>query len=532
MTRVNRSRSHADGSLDLAFQPTADASAARFRADRVTLTLDESTFKDYWVPFPAFNKLVLGSGSDQEGDTGHTYILIFSNRDLALPTPYVIVDGSDLKAGDASGETSFFGDAAIINTTGVTVADFHITTGGSNDSVSSGIGSDTIRTGEGDDFVSIGSGTDTLYTGAGNDYIESTSGDFSAADRVYAGGGIDEISFYSQDVADADFANTRSVEWIGLTAGGDLELGAEAQRVGISKLFVDTTEHAITVTKDFTRTLDIGNSNFFGLVSLDASQSSATILWHAEYNFATTAPTLIGGTGSEDTVFITSGFVFDGAPRYGGDLTNMTGFEHVQVLTGTGDAPAYLILDTKAGEMNAAFLDVDAHTLSYADPLRMNAREATADIHVVAGVGDDRMILGAGDDRIEGGMGADLLAGRGGNDTFVYSTVADSAGEAIDTFKGFRSGHDVIDVTGLGDAAVQDQEIAFFGNQESGRGADRAFAETAGDGVLDAVFRSDTHTLWFDTDDNGRLDDSDLHMVLTGTNTLAGADVLAGEVVI
>ena len=57
-------------------------------------------------------------------------------------------------------------------------------------------------------------------------------------------------------------------------------------------------------------------------------------------------------------------------------------------------------------------------------------------------------------------------------------------------------------------------------------------AKSAGDGVLDALYRTDTHALWFDLNDDGRLDASDLQIGLGTTAELKGADVLAGHVVI
>lgn len=528
--RAIRTVSHDSGSLDLAYRPRVDAAAARFHFERVVLALDESVYKNPWDPFPAFNQLILGTGADEDGNSGNTYIIQITNRDLALPTPYIIVDGSALQGADFSGDAPFFGDAAIITTTHVTTANAHITTGGGNDSVSSGIGSDLIHTGAGDDFASIGSGTDTLYTGAGNDYIESTYGDFTAADRIYAGGGVDEISFYAQDIADADLVQVRSVELIGLSANGDMELDTEAQRVGIYEMFVDDSDHAITVGAGFTRTLTINMyGNFQNLVTIDASRSSATLIVNAGYAPADLVRDFHGGTGSEDTLVVSSGF--SDLPVYGADLTKITGFEHI-VVDGGYDVGGRVTLATQAGDIDAAFQTIDAHTLSIGSPLTLRAGAASAELHVTGSIGDDRLTTGSGDDRIEGGGGADLLAGRGGDDTFVFSAVTDSSGESIDTVKGFRSGHDVVDVTGLSDAGLQGHEIAFFGNQESGRGADRAFAGTAGDGVLDAVFRSDTHTLWFDTDDDGQLTDTDLHLVLTGATALTGADVLAGQMVI
>src|ERR1044072_1766381 len=121
---------------------------------------------------------------------------------------------------------------------------------------------------------------------------------------------------------------------------------------------------------------------------------------------------------------------------------------------------------------------------------------------------------GAG--RARAGGGAGRLAGGRGGDLFAYSALADSSGSDIDTIPDFRSGQDRIDVRGLGAdlASLHGEAISFFGNQDGGAGDNNAFAATGDNGVLDAVFRTDTHPLWFDTNDNGALDADDLHVGL------------------
>lgn len=529
MIKPNRRTGTDSASPDLTYRPPAQTDAAAFRFERVTLTLDQDFRKESWELLPmSANKLVLGTGKDEVGGTGHTYTITFNNGDLALPTPYLIVDGSALQGSNFVADPSFFGDSASIDLTRVTTANAHVITGGGLDAVYSGTGSDWIRTGAGDDYVSIGSGADSVSTGAQSDYIESRDADFTAADRIDGGAGVDEISFFAQDVHDADLAKVRSVELIRLSENGDLELDANAQRAGVRVLFIDDSAHAITVGAGFERAVRI---NMYGnqenQVTIDASQSGAKLVVHAEYSLATLVRDFHGGTGAKDTLWVSGGF--SGLPAYGADLTNVTGFEKI-VVDGGGDAGAVVRLDTSSDEISAAFQSVDSRSVPALAPLTLKADQATVALHVFASAGDDHIRTGSGDDRIEGGLGGDTLAAKGGHDVFAYSHVADSAFGGIDLLTDFRSGRDTIDVTGLGadDPALKRQTISFFGNV----GDDTGFAATAGDGVLDAVYHTDTQTLWFDTDDSGTLDAGDLHIVLALPSSLQAADVLAGQMVI
>ncbi|MBB1250494.1 calcium-binding protein [Rhizobium sp. G21] len=66
------------------------------------------------------------------------------------------------------------------------------------------------------------------------------------------------------------------------------------------------------------------------------------------------------------------------------------------------------------------------------------------------GAGADRLDGNAGKDSLNGGKGADTLAGGAGADDFVFKSLADSRGSAVDTITDFSgSGGDRIDLYSL-----------------------------------------------------------------------------------
>lgn len=88
--------------------------------------------------------------------------------------------------------------------------------------------------------------------------------------------------------------------------------------------------------------------------------------------------------------------------------------------------------------------------------------------------GNDRLYGGAGDDVLLGGKGADLLLGGAGRDDidggvdrmvdlFVFQSAADSAaGSARDIIRGFKSGTDMIDLSGIDVRLDRDGDQEFF----------------------------------------------------------------------
>jgi Ca2+-binding RTX toxin-like protein len=521
-------KSYRDNPTDLSF--LADAVAAA-RARPVVLRFDESVAFERYQLFGTADRIVLGTGHDEAVPVDHIYFFELNNGEFSFNTPQLVIDAREL-SGVFAPEQNLFGEIVYVGTQTVTAYSVKFLGGGSSDRFASGIGSDTLHLAGGDDYASIGTGDDTVFGGAGDDYVDSTAGGFNARDTFHGGAGLDQLTFYNQNLADADFANIRSVEVLGPSGPSNVELDRLAQRAGIQTLFVDSYNvHEITVGAGFTGPLTINHLGAVGpVMMLDASESSATITLYAGYDSTAGSPTYAGGTGGADTIYISNGFIYPGSPPHGGNLSNVTGFEHVVVEDLGGDSGAYLMLDTAEAEIAAAFQSIDASGLGATKPFELFAGKASADLHVTAGAGADMLRGGTGDDWLDGGAGADLMNGRGGRDVFLYDAVSDSSGDAVDEIRAF-SRADTIDVTGLTDPALAGQAIAFFGNQASGGGADGAFADTAGNGMLDAVFRTDTQLLWFDTDDNGLLEAGDLHMMLTGVTGLRGADVLAGEVI-
>lgn len=497
------------------------------QAELETLVLDQSTEYKWTDNFGPVDNVILGSAHDDADKTGHTYVIELNDRDFRFVADYMTIDGSDLRAG---GDGTTFDEYAVISTEHVTRYDALITTGGGSDAVRSGIGSDTIDTGSGMDYVSIGSGNDQASMGEGDDWIDSLASDFNKKDTIDGGAGNDEISLYYQYISDVSFKHVSSIEALGLSSGASIELDGYAYRAGVQTLYVDDSVHRMTVGADFKGEVVfnmMGDSS--GQGRIDATASKATVIVHSEYISDTTRPVFLGGMGKHDTIYLSSGF--EGGWNLGGDLSATRHFEHVVINTDAGGGGAFVTLATKAGTIESKFQTLDGSALTASDALDLDASKSTASIHVTGGGAADTLVLGSGADRIEAGAGGDVLTGGGGKDVFVYSALSDSDGSDIDTVTDFHSGQDRIDVRGLG-GELSGEVIDFFGNQDGGAGDNDAFAATAGNGKLDAVFRTDTHTLWFDTNDDGVLNDSDLHLVLEDVSGLKAGDVFSGHLVV
>jgi len=81
------------------------------------------------------------------------------------------------------------------------------------------------------------------------------------------------------------------------------------------------------------------------------------------------------------------------------------------------------------------------------------------------GKGNDTLYGLDGNDYLAGGSGADILSGGRGADRFVFKSVSESRGSAIDTISAFVLGSDHIDLSGI-DASTRasgDQAFTFIG---------------------------------------------------------------------
>ncbi|ULQ45279.1 Ig-like domain-containing protein [Flagellatimonas centrodinii] len=155
---------------------------------------------------------------------------------------------------------------------------------------------------------------------------------------------------------------------------------------------------------------------------------------------------------------------------------------------------------------------------------------------ITGGVDVDVIDGGTGNDQIFAGRGnnagaGDTLTGGAGADTFYYVERADSSTSLSgrDTITDFQTGSDVIDFRYVTEAVAQYGAGALI--NFSGNAADFATAQgaiTSGDNVLDVVYQQDNNVLWVDLNDDGVLNGNDLQIILSGVNTLTGADVLSG----
>jgi Ca2+-binding RTX toxin-like protein len=136
----------------------------------------------------------------------------FASITVTAPTGAIVGDNSDDSIATGIGSDTVFagdgnntvstgsGDDAIYagngddNLNSGSGDDIVYVSGGDN-TVLSGSGNDTVTTGNGDDIIESGSGHDVISSGAGNDDINSGSGD----DIIYAGAGNDVISAGSGD---------------------------------------------------------------------------------------------------------------------------------------------------------------------------------------------------------------------------------------------------------------------------------------------------------------------------------------------
>lgn len=134
------------------------------------------------------------------------------------------------------------------------------------------------------------------------------------------------------------------------------------------------------------------------------------------------------------------------------------------------------------------------------------------------GAGNDSIDGGADDDFIAGGADGDILTGGAGDDTFAYFAASDSQNAEVDTIMDFVSGEDMIDLS-----AVEVGTGSYFG-EVNGYGA--VLTALAGTGDTQAIFDTDTNSLYVDVTGDGILDNTDMKIDLTGVTDLDATDFI------
>ncbi len=192
--------------------------------------------------------------------------------------------------------------------------------------------------------------------------------------------------------------------------------------------------------------------------------------------------TIEGGTGT-DTLFTRA------------DVSNVTGVENIRMLgsdnlsvTG-GDDPNTItgnggdnLIEGMGGNDTIRGQAGDDAIYGFANDDVLNG--GLGNDLLEGGTGNDTILGAQGADTIKGGTGQDLLSGQQGADTYVFDTDAEiGAGAAGDRIL-FTQGEDLVDVSGINDAAFNFIGGAGF----SASGAMEIRAITAGSGHGVAMF--------------------------------------------
>ena len=390
----------------------------------------------------------------------------------------------------------------------------------------------------------MASGLNTIIGGTGNDVVTfdaafttATTVDLRAGatggnDSINAGMTTALITFLGHDT-DFDANDTL----VGGTSNGDEVRISATTNVTTADLTNTTNIETITVLDDAvfggdtsvlidTNFGDVNGQNFqlIDATALDSNEDfvlTATGNIHLDVNSGAGNDTITTNTGNDS---------IDGGA--GNDVINAGSGNNVV----NGDAGNDLITVGNGNDLVDGGTGDD--TIFGGNGLNtLNGGDGNDEI--TGGVDVDVINGGAGNDEIYAGLGnnagnGDTLTGGAGSDTFYYVARAESSTSLSgrDTITDFQSGSDVIDFRYVAEAVTQYGAGALI--NFSGNAADFATAQgaiTSGDGVLDVVYQQDNNVLWVDLNDDGVLNGNDLQIILTGVNTLTGADVFDGATI-
>lgn len=262
----------------------------------------------------------------------------------------------------------------------------------------------TIRGTAANDRLFGGPGADTIFGGEGDDIIGPGGGN----DTIDGGPGDDALSY-----EDASHAVTVDLGR-GLATGAgrdgftDIE-GVNGSRFGDSLILSDSFDFALGRGGD-DRISGRGGSDYLlggsGRDVLDGGTGTVDTVAYGDDGFDSR-----GAGGRGVLVNLKAGFAIDNW----GDRDNLKGFERVEG-SDLGDT-------------------------------------------LIGGSGRNTLVGRDGDDRLEGGGGADILEGDAGHDVFVYTTLADSTGGAVDRIRDFDTARDRLDLSAI------DADATSAGNQ-------------------------------------------------------------------
>ncbi|MEY8831726.1 DUF4214 domain-containing protein [Phaeobacter italicus] len=402
-------------------------------------------------------------------NTGATTINVSGDQDLTVTG--ALVDATTIDASTMTGKLSVVADSAG------TAKDVAVTGGTGDDTANFSAGF------EADDSFDGGEGTDTIVltqaTASGtlggtltNTEQLSISNDGTGTIDMDNFAGITKVIYDSGVLANGTATVDDAVT--GLEVEVDIENPVATDGSLVVDLKTDGTSDALTITLD-----DIGAGEGLALLSAEDAET-------------------LNISADDDTTDGSGTLTIAALTATDATAINLSG-DAMVTIGGTND-PATPVLAT---------LDASAMT----DGLTISGTNFAA--------GGATVTLGAGDDtfNVATMAGADTFTLGGGKDTVVYNAVAQSSGSKVDTITDFVSGTDVVNVTALlGGTPSSTNFVGVFSSFGAAQGAVNV-------GSNNAVFQSDTNTLWVDANNDGTLNANDLQVVLTGVTSITAVDL-------
>jgi Ca2+-binding RTX toxin-like protein len=327
----------------------------------------------------------------------------------------------------ASGKTLTIDGRAIINTSN------SLTVVGTNEAD----GYLVVHGSAGGDAITVGAATtggDTVSTYGGADTITAAVDNLTSTDAIDGGAGSDTLTITGTGtLTDADFTGVSNIEKFNHNGTSTLTtLGTEYMASGSVDITLKTAV-VNSLNLDAITNAQVLNLNA-GTDTVDASAMTAALNVKFADDSLTNGDTLTGGTGTGDTLTITSG----GTALTSGDFTNVSGFE--KIVGATDVAQSMTLGDAMTAAAASLDMDFSANTTTAVTASIVN--ETNAGITITTGGGGDSLTMsvssvgdtissGAGTDGITTAIAqltsADTVNGGAGTDTITFSDTGTSA---------------------------------------------------------------------------------------------------------
>ena len=420
---------------DLAIADAGTTITGGLGADSLNVTTTKQTGETVaFTNITGIETLTIVDGGDNTSGTkalaGYDAVINLGAYNTALT-----VDASALDAGTVTGsgaEAVMGADDETLNLNGSTAIKALNVTGGA--------GADTIIGGTANDILSGGAGNDAITGSAGgDDKIDGGTGDdtidmqatLTKADTIIGGEGNDTLVVSNAVTAD-DLVNVSGVENLSFT--GTLSFNKNVSFTNFNLVQNPDVAQTLTFTKGYTNATTVTIDATDAVV--DNGANIALTVSGTDANVA--ASTVTGGTGTSDTLNITTASQDGTAVAFAGRIT---GVEIVNVndggdnTSGTKALAGYDAVITLGAYATAVKVDasgLDAGTGNAAETLTLTASGATKALTVIGGAASDTINLasslgnnvidgGDGNDTITAGEGYDSISGGAGNDTIKFA---------------------------------------------------------------------------------------------------------------